>query len=407
MSDRNNKLHLAQTVAIAVIAVASLTAGLSGVAANAQDQNQAPVLMAPPLSMPTGTFNANSDDNSDGSSVNPAPAATTTISPAGQNVFQWQDVPQNRQVPITRAVFDKGGYQLTDDQGETIVVPFTDQNLYVLRFGQTTGSMYFVNDGTTPTLYIPRGGYLENASAQGARWYPFPQSYDYTTPVYVGPAPSWSEWVGMGWYPDMVYYGGYYGYEPWSFGVAFDAFPGLYFSIGGRPYYGWNAYHTYYSYHSYNRSYVRDGARFGGYNAGRRGSNDFGSRPSQYGGAGGYGGHSGYGGGNAGSTGSAAGHSSGGGQAGGPYSTSTPRTFRGGQGGPGSSQGGATYGGGHTNSGRFGGYNGGYSHSSMGGRSGNYSGGGGFGGGMSGGGGYANSGYGGGGHFGGGGGGHR
>ena len=30
----------------------------------------------------------------------------------------------NRKVPITRAIFDQGGYQLLDDVGETIVVPF-------------------------------------------------------------------------------------------------------------------------------------------------------------------------------------------------------------------------------------------------------------------------------------------
>ena len=51
------------------------------------------------------------------------------------------------------------------------------------------GSMYFVNEnGTTPTLYLPSEGYLENGCVSGARWYPFPERYFYTRPVYLGQA---------------------------------------------------------------------------------------------------------------------------------------------------------------------------------------------------------------------------
>ena len=314
MSNQNNQFRLAQSVAAAFTVVALMTAALPS-AANAQDTEA----MAPPVSAASGTFNG---EDSDGGSGDVAPS-----SPAEQDVFQWQDVPQNRQVPITRAVFDRDGYRLSDDAGETIVIPFVNQNLYVLRFGQTSGSMYFVNDGSTPTLYLPSNGYLENASAQetqdaqGARWYPFPQSYDYTSPVFVGPAPSWSDWVDMGWYPDMAYYGGYYGYQPWSFGVAYDAFPGLYFSIGGRPYYGWNAYNTYYRYHATDRVIVRDEPRFGGYSVGRRRSVEFGSRPSHLG-------ERGIG------SGVNMGRQSFGGRAVNSFGTSNaPRTFRGGQSG--------------------------------------------------------------------------
>ena len=98
----------------------------------------------------------------------------SAVSGAQDSVFNWSEVPQNQQVPITRGVFDKGGYQLYDTQGETIIVPFTNQNLYVMKFGQSDdGSMYFVNENGVPVLYVPQDGYLENASASGARWYPF------------------------------------------------------------------------------------------------------------------------------------------------------------------------------------------------------------------------------------------
>ena len=115
-------------------------------------------------------------------------------------VFNWQDVPVNQQVPVIRAVFDQGGYQIYAQSGETIVVPFANQNMYVMKFGRSnSGSYYFVNDGTAPVLYVPNGGALENASAQGARWYPFSQGYAYDRPVYIGLAPTWGGfcWHGL------------------------------------------------------------------------------------------------------------------------------------------------------------------------------------------------------------------
>ena len=188
--------------------------------------NNPPVMMAPPanpvtISQPMGQ--------------NPG----MVQSPGGQNgAYNWTDVPVGQQVQITRAVFDQGGYQLYSPQG-TIVVPFTNQNLYVMKFGQSqNGGMYFVNSGQFPTLYIPPGASLGNAAQPGANWYPFPQNYAYTNPVYVGLAPSWSAFSGMGWYPGMSYYGGYYGYNPYS---IIGPMVGLHFLIGGSPYYGWNS----------------------------------------------------------------------------------------------------------------------------------------------------------------------
>ena len=211
-----------------------------------------PVTMAPPVAPP-------------------APPAMTAGAPNSNEVYNWRDVPAGQQVPITRAVFDQGGYQLYAASGETIVVPFENQNMYVMKFGRTSGDMYFVNDGNTaPTLYIREGQGLQNAAAQGALWYPFPQNYAYTRPVYMGIAPSWSDYTAMGWYPGMHYYGGYYSYSPWRVGLAYAAMPGLMINIGGRPYYGWNSYNSYYRSNPVNRVLVTNRNSYNYSSVGRR-----------------------------------------------------------------------------------------------------------------------------------------
>lgn len=223
---------------------------------------QAPVAMAPPVQPAMAPPMAGGGM---GGGMQPNGSA---------GVYQWQDVPVGQQVPVTRAVFDQGGYQLYCQTGETIVVPFVNQNMYVMKFGQSAdGSTYFVNDGQVPTLYIPRGGSLENTVAQGARWYPFPQNYAYTQPVYMGLAPTWNDYLGMGWYPGMSYYGGYWGYHP---GLAFSPMPGLMINIGGHPYYGWSAYRSYYYANPYSRVYVRSAPSYRYNSVGRQASSAFG-----------------------------------------------------------------------------------------------------------------------------------
>lgn len=248
--------------------------------------NNSPVMMAPP----TTPVTINQPMESPGA--------------GGQSqAYNWTEVPAGQQVPIQRAVFDQGGYQLYSQEG-TIVVPFANQNLYVMKFGQSNnGGMYFVNNGQCPTLYIPNGGYLDNASQPGAHWYPFPQNYAYTQPVYVGLAPSWSAFSGMGWYPGMAYYGGYWGYNPYS---MIGPMVGLHFLIGGSPYYGWNSYHSYYAGHPYgyapmrvvNRTVYNQAARTSfngaGGGLGRRG---FGSAGSTFGGGRSFGSNRAFGGG--------------------------------------------------------------------------------------------------------------
>ena len=231
--------------------------------------NNPPVMMAPPTTPVTISQPMSQDPNGQGGAYN------------------WTDVPVGQQVQITRAVFDQGGYQLYSPQG-TIVVPFTNQNQYVMKFGQSqNGGMYFVNSGQFPTLYIPPGASLANAAQPGANWYPFPQNYAYTNPVYVGLAPSWSAFSGMGWYPGMSYYGGYYGYSPYS---ILGPMVGLHFLIGGSPYYGWNSYHSYYNSHPYgyapmrvvNRTVYNQAARTS-FNSGGFGRRTFGSSGTTFG----------------------------------------------------------------------------------------------------------------------------
>ena len=244
--------------------------------------NSPPVTMAPPAN--PVTISQPMDQNSQY-----AGQSGGQISSGQNGVYNWTEVPVNRQVQITRAVFDQGGYQLYSPQG-TIVVPFANQNMYVMKFGQSqNGGMYFVNSGQFPTLYIPQGGYLDNAAQPGAHWYPFPQNYAYSQPVYVGLAPSWSAFSGMGWYPGMSYYGGYYGYSPYS---ILGPMIGLHFLIGGSPYYGWNSYHSYYVGHPYgyapmrvvNRTVYSQASRNSFHSGGFGGRRTFGSAGSAFGG---------------------------------------------------------------------------------------------------------------------------
>jgi hypothetical protein len=258
------------------------TAGMVGITNKAYADDDS-YTMAPPVS-------------SDNDSASPAPSTSA----AASSVFNWQDIPANQQVPITRAVFDQGGYQLYDTVGETIVVPFKDQNLYVMKFGvSTTGSIYFVNSGTEPILYVPQHGYLTNATVPGARWYPFTSDFTPATPVFLGVAPSWNVFVGIGWYPDMFCYGGYWcGDEFGVFGPSF----GLFISFGGHHFDGWGGYRDYAGrygppYHMgyYNRGIYHSAHGFGGDSFRGAGGHGFGGGHSFAGAAG----HS-FGGGNGG-----------------------------------------------------------------------------------------------------------
>jgi len=209
-----NSTQLVSTFIRCAAAVAGLALLLTPLAARCDD---VPTAMAPPTSAPAV-----------------APSTDTS------SVFNWKEVPENQKVPITRGVFDQGGYQLYDNVGETIVVPFANNNLYVMKFAKSDdGTMYFINDGTYPILYVPKGGYLENATVPGAKWYPFTPKFHPSTAVFLGIAPSWHAFIGMGWYPDMMCYGGYYCNAPFGDGI-FIGTPGFFLAIGGFSCYSWH-----------------------------------------------------------------------------------------------------------------------------------------------------------------------
>ncbi|MGC4047180.1 MAG: hypothetical protein QM758_25565 [Armatimonas sp.] len=177
---------------------------------------------------------------------------TTPLAPPVRNSgssysdgFDWRDISYGERVEISRAAFDQDGYLLFDRRGQTISVPFEGNNLYVMRFGQTSGRTFFVNDGGVPTLYLPADGYLENLAASGARWYPFPQQFNYTRPIYIGLAPSWNDYVSMGWYPGMTYWGGYWDYNPWHVGYRYAPMSSWSIRIGSFSYTRWGDYCDY------------------------------------------------------------------------------------------------------------------------------------------------------------------
>ena len=193
----------------------------------------------------------------------PVPAtAPGTLDAAPDSTFQWTEVPQGQRVPLTRAAFDQNGYQLFDTAGETVLVPFTNNNLYVMKFAPSDdNTLYLINNGDAPVLYVPRGGYLENATVAGARWYPFPDdTFQPAHPVFLGVAPSWNAFVSFGWSPGLVVRGGYFSDRSFISGGVFLPTVGLTFEFGGVRYPSWDAYHAYYAGHPDRFRY--DGAGF-------------------------------------------------------------------------------------------------------------------------------------------------
>jgi hypothetical protein len=163
------------------------------------------------------------------------------------SVYNYSEIPMGVDVPIASAVFDRGGYQLYDTNGETIVVPFSHNNFYVLRYAVSWDDcehFRYTSDG--PVLFLPPGAGVANGFCPGAYWYPITQYYEPSTPVYIGIAPSWGDFVSMGWYPGMYYRGGY----GWHSGGVAVALAGLTIVLGGgNSYSGWGGYQSYYHVH--------------------------------------------------------------------------------------------------------------------------------------------------------------
>jgi len=208
------------------------------------------------------------------------------------NVYSWSEVPQSQHIPITRALFDRGGYQLYDQEGEIIAIPFTSNSLSVMKFKRSrTGDMYMVNRGDYPVLYVPENGYLENATVSGAYWYPFAHGYNPPHPVYMSFAPSFADYDSMGWYPGMACYGGYYSNDYIGAGAVFGLAVGLSFLIGGHNYNGWQPYYSYWHGHPtnyrtgwHNRQVYGWAGRPGGGRVFGGGGHQFGGGGHQFGG---------------------------------------------------------------------------------------------------------------------------
>lgn len=166
----------------------------------------------------------------------PAPIASTSEATA-----RWNDFPVSRRVPLTRAAFDTKGYHLYNSSGVTINVPFANQDIHVMKFAVSPdNTTFFVNDGAAPVLYIPLNECLVNTGVTGMRWYPFSAQFRPVQPVFLSIAPSYTEFVSVNWYPNIVTYGGFYGTTPFAAGGVFRPTAGLTFYIGTQSYTGWS-----------------------------------------------------------------------------------------------------------------------------------------------------------------------
>ena len=171
--------------------------------------------------------------------------AATAAAPKAPEVFGWHDVPEGQVIPVQKSTIDQSGYRIQDTTGETIEVPFVNDDLDAMKFGKSTsGFSYFVNKGEYPVLYLAPGATIESTAAPGARWNPIPSVYPYEEPIYVKMAPDYQSYLGMGWYPNMLVTGGMWGrapglpYYPWTAGYGFYV---------DRVYYtSWTAYRSYY-----------------------------------------------------------------------------------------------------------------------------------------------------------------
>jgi hypothetical protein len=172
------------------------------------------------------------------------PATVPAASVSDDAIFNWKELPVNTKVPLVRAAFDQGGYQLYDKVGEVIVVPFENNNLYVMKFARAEGASesYFINVDGVPTVYLTAGAYFENSAVPGAKWYPFTDRFHPHNAVYLGPAPSWDVFVGMNWYPGMIIRAGYWSSSPFGSVEVFTPALAFSISIGDKPYRGWDAF---------------------------------------------------------------------------------------------------------------------------------------------------------------------
>jgi hypothetical protein len=151
------------------------------------------------------------------------------------------EVPKGKQIPVAGVKFDQGGYMVREEAGQTVDVPFANNNLDVMRFGRsTTGQAYLVNEDAGPVLYVPNHYFVTSNVAESVRWQPLPDSYLEASPIYVSIAPSWDAFIDLDFYPNMVWYGGVWGRRA----GYLEAMPHRAIAFGDRSF-GYDEYRTY------------------------------------------------------------------------------------------------------------------------------------------------------------------
>ncbi len=197
----------------------------------------------PPLSLVPSIGVASTPSVAPREPVQQPPAAAANPAPRRKAAVSWNAVTPGTPVPLSRANFDNGGYQLFDTAGGSIRVPFANNDVHVMKFAVSPdNTTFFVNDGTAPVLHIPRDICLYNTAVPGARWYPFSARFSPVRPVFFGIAPSYSEYVQIGWLPNTITYGGFYGTMSYTDGGVFRATTGLTFYVGTQSFGGWSPY---------------------------------------------------------------------------------------------------------------------------------------------------------------------
>ncbi|MBC7805571.1 MAG: hypothetical protein H7145_05415 [Akkermansiaceae bacterium] len=237
----NNKLSARQAgfeQTWRVILVSGLTA-IGGIASA-----QEPISLVPSIGVASTPSVASREQAPEPARRNATTVPVNTARITGYT--KWNDVPVSKRVPLTRASFDKTGYRLYNTTGATINVPFANRDLHVMKFAiSPDDTTFFVNDGVAPVLYLPQNGCLLNSNVSGLRWYPFSAQFHPVQPVFLAVAPSYSEFIGISWYPNTITYGGYYGVTSFIDGGVFQPTAGLTFYIGTQSYGGWSPYRDY------------------------------------------------------------------------------------------------------------------------------------------------------------------
>ena len=131
-------------------------------------------------------------------SLSPSALAQNT-----RSVFYWKEVTVGQKVLISQAGFYPEGFELIDTVGHKILIPFNFEthHVYTLKFAVSPdGTLYFVNQGDYPVLYLPQDGFLVNGLWTDTRWYPFTGAFHPSRPVFLSIAPAtlvFSEWAGI------------------------------------------------------------------------------------------------------------------------------------------------------------------------------------------------------------------